>query len=145
MGAQAELSRYLGLLTDAYLVADRIEEGLETVGAGLDVVKKTNERFYEAELYRLRGELLLRAEKNHSRKQQLSDAENSFRQAIRTARRQKAESLDLRATMGLSRLWQRVGKRKEAHAMLGRVCAWFTAGLNAPDLIEALELLKQLS
>jgi len=91
------------------------------------------------ELYRLQGELLLR--------QALPDApqaEASFQQALAMARRQQAKSLELRAAMSLARLWQRQGKRAEAHELLAPTYGWFTEGFDTPDLKEAKELLDDL-
>ena len=96
--------------------------------------------FYEAELYRLRGELLLR--------QATPDAlqeEECFHQALAVARRQEAKSLELRATMSLSRLWQQQGKPEEARQLLAEVYTWFTEGFDTADLREARALLTALT
>jgi predicted ATPase/class 3 adenylate cyclase len=103
---------------------------------GLD---KTEERFYEAELYRLKGELCLQ--------QTISDtaqAETCFQQAHAIARHQQAKSLELRAAMSLSRLWQQQGKRAEARALLAPIYGWFTEGFDTADLQDAKALLETL-
>jgi len=105
----------------------------------LAAVHKTGERFYEAELYRLQGELLL-ARSAH----QTAEAEACFHQALDIARHQQAKSLELRASMSLARLWQRQGKRDEAHQLLAAVYDWFTEGFVTADLQEAQALLEEL-
>jgi predicted ATPase len=97
-------------------------------------------RFYEAELYRLQGELLLR--QAVSAKHQ---AETCFRQALAIARHQQVKSLELRAVMSLSRLWQQQEKRVEARQMLAEVYGWFTEGFDTADLQEAKALLEELA
>ena len=95
---------------------------------------------YEAELYRLKGELLLaRAAADHT------EAETCFRQALDIARRQQAKAFELRAAMSLSRLWQRQGKRDAARQMLAEVYGWFTEGFDTADLQEAKALLEALT
>jgi predicted ATPase len=90
-------------------------------------------------LYRVKGELLLRRSAEHQ-----AEAESCFRQALEIARRQGAKSLELRAAMSLSRLWQRQGKRAEARQLLAEVYGWFTEGFDTPDLQEAKVLLEEL-
>ena len=98
------------------------------------------ERISEAELYRLKGDLLLALfEENQA------EAEESFRRAIDIARRQGAKSLELRAVMSLSRLWQKQGKQEEARQMLAEIYGWFTEGFDTADLKEAKELLQDVS
>jgi predicted ATPase len=93
---------------------------------------------YEAEVYRLKGELL-----QQSAKQQ-GEAEESFHQALDVARRQQAKSWELRATMSLSRLWQCQGKRDEARQLLTQIYNWFTEGFDTADPKEAKALLEEL-
>jgi len=91
-------------------------------------------------LYRLKGEVLLaRAAEHHG------EAETCFRQALDVARRQQAKSLELRAAISLSRLWQRQGKRDEARQLLTEIYDWFTEGFDTADLQEAKALLADLS
>jgi len=108
-------------------------------------VGKTGERYYEAELYRLKGELTLA----QSRVQGLAssvqkEAEECFQKAIEVARKQQAKSLELRAVMSLSRLWQQQSKKEEARQMLAEVYGWFTEGFDTADLQEAKALLAEL-
>ncbi len=106
----------------------------------LALVDKTGERYYGASLYRLKGKLLL-----HSGVQSPeSEAEQCFRQAIDITRHQQAKSLELRASTSLTRLWQRQGKRTEAHSLLSEVYNWFTEGFDTVDLQEAQALLDEL-
>ena len=100
----------------------------------------TGERHWEAEIYRLKGELLLQ--------QPVPDvpqAEACFQQALAVARRQQAKSRELRTAMSLSRLWQQQGKRAEARQLLAEVYGWFTEGFNTLDLQEARALLDILA
>jgi predicted ATPase/class 3 adenylate cyclase len=131
---------YLGLLAEAYAKEGQAEEGLSVLAEALAVVHKTGERLYEAELYRLQGELLL-ARSTH----QTVEAEACFHQALNVARRQQAKAWELRAAMSLSRLWQRQGKRDEARQLLAEVYNWFTEGFDTADLQEAKALLAELT
>jgi predicted ATPase len=93
---------------------------------------------WEAEIHRLKGELLLDSECS-------SEAETCFLHAIDIARRQSAKSLELRAVMSLGRLFQRQGKRNEARQILVEIYGWFTEGFDTADLKEAKALLEELS
>ena len=131
----AELGRpfYLALLAEAYAKAERILDGLSTIDEGLAIAEKNGDRFYEAELYRLRGEgLLAQADQK---------AEVAFQQAIDIAREQQAKSFELRAMMSLSRLWHQQGKKTEAHQLLSEIYSWFSEGFETKDLQEAKALL----
>jgi predicted ATPase len=97
------------------------------------------ERWYEAELYRLRGELLLQQNTdNHL------EAETCFHHALDIARNQRAKSFELRAATSLAKLWQHQGKRKEAYDLLAPVYGWFTEGFDTTDLKDAKALLDEL-
>jgi len=141
-GTGAELHRpyFLSLLAEAYGEAGQPEEGLTVLVEALALVDKTGERHCQAELYRRRGELLLMRQM-----QKVGEAEECFRQALDTARHQQAKSLELRAAMSLSRLWQQQGKQKEAHHLLADIYGWFTEGFDTPDLQEAKALLQELA
>jgi predicted ATPase len=132
------LTYVLALLAEALWKREQAEEGLAVLDEALAAVDKTGERYYEAELKRLRGELQLQ-----SRVQ--NEAEECFRQSIEIARRQSAKSLELRAVMSLSRLWQKQGKQEEARQMLTEIYGWFTEGFDTADLKEAKELLQEVS
>jgi predicted ATPase len=113
------------------------------------VVDKTGERFYEAELYRIKGELLLVQEGYRlqavGHREKTEESEACFLKAIEITRRQQAKSLELRAVMSLSRLWQQQDKKKEAHELLSEIYGWFTEGFETKDLQEAKALLGGLS
>jgi predicted ATPase len=130
---------HLALLAEASTQMGQTTEGLEAVGEALATVAKSAVRWWEAELHRLRGELLLR----HSVAPP-EEAEACFQQAIDIARRQQAKSLELRAVMSLSRLWQRQGKGEAARQGLAEVYGWFTEGFDTADLQEARGLLQEL-
>jgi class 3 adenylate cyclase/predicted ATPase len=131
---------FLGLLAEACGRAEQIEEGLRALHEALEALRTTEERMYEAELHRLRGELLLQQSAAPQ-----GEAETSMQQALTIARRQQAKSLELRAAMSLSRLWQQQGKRQEAHDLLAPVYHWFTEGFDTGDLQEAKALLDALA
>jgi len=106
----------------------------------LALAETTGERWYESELYRLKGALLLQqSSDNHA------EAVSCFQHAISTAQNQQAKSLELRAAMSLSRLWQQQGKCQEAHDLLAPVYNWFTEGFDTPDLKDAKALLDELA
>jgi predicted ATPase len=150
----AELSRhyFLSLLAEAHAKIGQIKEGLVVVDEALAAVPKTG-RFWEAELYRLKGELLLKDDPLSGgrggtlrvKDETEAEAEACFLKAIDVARQQEAKSLELRATVSLSRLWQREGKKEEARQMLAEIYGWFSEGFDTVDLQEAKVLLEALS
>jgi predicted ATPase len=139
-GAEINWSYFLALLAEAYETIGEPEAGLTALAEALTLVDTTGERWYEPELYRLKGELLLQQNSDNQ-----ADAENCFQQAIAIAQHQQAKSLELRAAMSLSRLWQQQGKRQEAHDLLASVYNWFTEGFDTVDLRDAKALLNELS
>jgi len=143
MGLKLYRPYFLYLLAEAYGQAGQPEAGLTVLAEALTLVATTEERWWEAELYRLRGELLLHAECG-VRHTAWTPAE-CFRQAIEVARRQQARSLELRAALHLSRLWQQQGKRDNALQLLVEIFGWFTEGFATPDLQEAQGLLGALT
>ena len=147
-GAEYQRPHFLTLLAEASGLLGQPEGGLAALDEALTLMEKTGERYYEAELHRQRGELLLlREAKSHpdqgSREQH--EAETCFQHALDVARQQQAKSLELRAAMSLARLWQRQGKRVEARALLAEVYGWFTEGFDTADLQEAKALLDALA
>jgi class 3 adenylate cyclase/tetratricopeptide (TPR) repeat protein len=138
-GAEVRMPAYLGTLGDAYMQSGRFEEARKALDEALAIAEKNDDRGYEAELHRLKGELLL-AESNDQ-----TAAESSFRQAIETARHQQSRAWELRATTSLARLWQRQGRRDEARAALAAIYGTYTEGFTTPDLVEAAALLKALA
>jgi TOMM system kinase/cyclase fusion protein len=135
----------LGMLAEALGKAGLPEEGLTSVTEALSIANATGERFWEAELYRLKGESILQCEDQASRSTTLAEAAESFRTAIDIAQRQAAKSLELRATISLSRLWRRQGKHVPARRMLAGICGWFTEGSDSHELEEARLLLQEVS
>jgi predicted ATPase len=133
---------WLSLLARAYGRAGRFEEALEAVSDALATLEATDERFWEAELYRLRGELLLTAFRGASGRD--PSAEACFQQALQVARRQAARSLELRAATSLAELWRAQGRVQEARDLLRPFLGWFSEGLDKQDLRTAAALLEQL-
>jgi predicted ATPase len=155
----AELARpsYLLLLAEGYQSIGQPEEGLDVLAEALTIAHKTGEHVHLAELYRLKGELLLAqkgkkqepvlslGERAKGNNEEASEAEACFHKAIDIARHQGAKSLELRAVMSLSQLRQSQGKKAEARRILAKVFSWFTEGFDTPDLQAAKALLEQLS
>jgi len=167
-GAEVWVPLLLGALAQAYAQGGQAKAGLRVVAEALAVVEKNEERWHEAELYRLAGELSLRIGEPESgrigdveneaenrregfsfadspfRRFSVSSPEECFQKAIEIARRQEAKSLELRAATSLARLWQQQGKHKEAHSMLSEIYGWFTEGFETKDLQDAKALLAEL-
>ena len=139
-GAELGRPRDLALLAEACGEAGQTEEGLTVLVEALAVVDKTGERYWEAELYRLKGKLLLAL-----LAEQYTEAATCFHQALDIAPHQQAKSLELRAATSLSRLWQQQGKRVEARELLAPIYGWFTEGFDTANLQEAKALLDELS
>ncbi len=132
-------------------------EGLSILNEALAMVEKSGERFWEPELYRLKGELLMKDEGTRMKDENIhtsdspsgtaspkalqTSVEDCFRQALDIARRQGAKSLELRAACSLARLWQQQGKKEEAHQLLAEIYGWFREGFDTVDLKEAKALL----
>jgi predicted ATPase len=140
MGARILTLYSLPVLAEACLAARRVEEGLLAVREALAETEKTEYRFYEGELDRLEGELVLA-----SAEPDATGAEASFRKAIALARKQEAKSWELRAATSLARLLARQGKREEARGRLAPIYGWFTEGFDTPDLKAAKALLAELA
>ena len=140
MGQRQSLSIWSALLAEAYGRIGQAEEGLRLLAEALAHVDHTGVRVYEAEVYRLKGELL-----QHQTVPDVHQAEACFQQALAIARRQQAKSWELRTATSLSRLWQQQGKRDEARALLAPIYGWFTEGFDTADLQEAKALLEELA
>ncbi len=139
IGREAHAPYFRALLAEALGQVGQAEDGLDLLDEALAFIDKTSERFWEAEVYRLKGELLLmRSAKNRAA------ADAAFNQAIAIARRQEAKVLELRATTSLARLWGERNKRAQAQALLAPVYGWFTEGFDTADLKEAKVLLDEL-
>jgi predicted ATPase len=133
----------LALLAEAYGHAGRAADGLQLVVEAVATENNRGERYYQAEVYRLKGELCLSAECD-VRSAEVT-AEACLRQSLIMARHQQAKSLELRTALSLARLWQRQGKRAVARQVLAPVYSWFSEGLNMLDLQEARVLLQELA
>jgi predicted ATPase len=125
---------------DAQSQVGHVKEGLVLLDEALAVVNETGGRVAEAELHRLKGDLLLPSGVQ-SLKSRVQEAEACFQKAIDVARSQSTKSLELRAAMSLSRLWQRQDKRDEARKLLAEIYGWFTEGFDTADLKDAKTLL----
>jgi DNA-binding SARP family transcriptional activator len=137
-GARIRLPYYLALLADAHLRGGEAAAGLGIVEEALSRARETNERWWDAELHRLRAELLLAGGAA------VNEAEADLARALAIARGRKAKSLELRAAHTLARLWAEAGRAAEARDLLAPVYSSFTEGLDTPDLGDARALLSSL-
>ncbi|MGZ3320043.1 MAG: AAA family ATPase [Xanthobacteraceae bacterium] len=137
-GYQLGITAQFVLLCPALLLQNEPEAALETIDQGLSVVGHNSERFFEAELYRLKARALL------MRGAPDAEAEALLDQALRTARSQQARSLELRAATDLARLWMKQGKNAAAHDVLSSIYGRFSEGFNTRDLREAKAVIAQL-
>ena len=137
-GYQLGITAQFVLLCEALLLRNEPEAALEVIDHGLSIVSHNNERFLEAELYRLKARALL------MRGAPDAEAESLLDQALRTARGQRARSLELRAARDLAALWTDQGRRAEAREVLAPIYAWFSEGFETQELKEAKALLDQL-
>jgi class 3 adenylate cyclase/predicted ATPase len=137
-GAGLVHSYGLSLFSETCLDAGRIDEGLRVTGEALELIERTQSRLHEAEVHRLRGEMLLRAPGREA------EAEASLRRALAVARTQEAKSWELRAATSLARVLDRRGERAQAHETLAPVYNWFTEGRATQDHIDAAALLAKL-
>jgi predicted ATPase len=154
IGATVLVPAFLALVAEAHQKLGRPGDGLSAVTEGLTVAQQSGQHYWEAELHRLTGVLTREAEASPGRDAgprvadcdppATGDAESHFLRAIEIARRQGAKSLELRATVSLSRLWADTGKLKEAHALLSGIYGWFTEGFDTADLSEAKSLIEEL-
>ena len=140
-GVTLALTWFLALLGEVFWLAGRCAEGLETIAEALALVERTGERFAEAEIWRIKGELLLQAAASQAQ----AEAEGCYHQALEIARRQSAKAWELRAATSLARLWQQQGKREAARQMLAEIYGWFTEGFATADLRDAQALLAELN
>ena len=138
-GAESSRVHWLVLLAEAYRAAGQIEQGLSALYEGR--IEQSGERYYQAELHRMRGELhLARAGRDA---QALAAGERCFGQALDVARAQGARSLELRAAMSLSRVWRQQGRTEDARNVLAGVYGCFSEGFDTADLQQAAALLKE--
>jgi class 3 adenylate cyclase/tetratricopeptide (TPR) repeat protein len=150
-GIQSFGTHHLTLLAEAYQTVGQPDAGLAALAEAAALVETTEERFWEAEIYRLKGELLLTLQ-GAGRSQGLTEGmqsaespEGCFLTAIEIARRQEGKSLELRATVSLARLWRQHGKQDQARRMLAEIYGFFTKGFDTIDMRQANALLQELS
>ena len=138
-GADVRRSYFLALLADICGRAGWLEVAQTAVAEALAFAEESGERWWEADLHRLEGELLLiRASDNQA------EAEACFRRALEVAQAQSGKALELRASTSLARLWAEQGRRAEAHDLLAPIYGWFTEGFDTADLKDAKALLEEL-
>ncbi len=141
MGTEVTRPQCGALLAESVAEDGRVEEGLAIIAEGLAMVERTGAGYYEAELYRLNGELqLMRGDGTRQ-----GEAEASFQRAIELARQRSAKSFELRAVTSLCRLWHRQSRDADARRCLAETYGWFTEGFDTADLRDAKELLERLS
>ncbi len=134
------LSDYLlALIATALGQMGRFEEALDAIDESFQVMERTGQRMNEAEVHRLKGELLLMQDASNS-----AQAGQSFRTAIEISRKQHAKSWELRATTSLARLLEQQARRDEARMILAEIYGWFTEGFDTADLKDAKALLDEL-
>ena len=139
LGADLSQPSFITFFAQACSEAGQPEEGLTALAEALDLMIRTRARCYEAELYRLKGELLLMQDASNA-----LQAESCFQQAIEVARKQSAKSLELRAATSLAHLWRARGKHSEARHLLSRIYGWFTEGFDTIDLKYTKALIAEL-
>jgi predicted ATPase len=140
IGAVLNIPYFCTVLADVAAHLSHPEDGLQALAEAHTLVEQQEERYWEAEISRLRGVLLLRQPGTPQ-----AEAETWLRRALDVARRQEAKSLELRAAMSLARLWQRQGKHTAAYELLAPVYNWFTEGFDTTDLQGAKALLEELA
>jgi predicted ATPase len=138
-GAKLGGTHFRMLLAETYGKIENAEAGLKVVAESLTAAQKSEECVWEAELYRVRGELLKMNGESEI------EVEKSFNQGLAIAKRQSAKLFELRSTLSLSRLLQTQGRSEDARRMLTEIHGWFTEGFDTPDLKEAQALLHELS
>src|SRR5262249_416222 len=139
-GAALGIPWFYTILAEVSAHQGHSEDSLQVLAEGHTLVEQQEERCWEAEVCRLRGIVLLRQPETPQ-----AEAETWLQRALDVARRQEAKSLELRAAMSLSRLWQQQGKPAEAQALLAPIYGWFTEGFDTADLQEARVLLDELA
>ncbi|MCI0422923.1 MAG: hypothetical protein L0312_27480, partial [Acidobacteria bacterium] len=158
-GTEVMRPHFLACLAEALANTGQAEEGLRVLEQALSLVNRNGEKYYEPELYRLKGELLLMPSTGRSLSRAadatptvveaepplVAQAEGCFNQAIKIAQQQKAKSWELRAVISLARLYKKQNKQQEARVLLSQVYDRFTEGFDTMDLREAKALLDELS
>jgi predicted ATPase len=144
-GVRFTLTDLFGTIAEAYGMAGETEKGLEFMSQAFAEVERGGERYFEAELYRIKGELLLRKAEIHDQAALEKEAEACLRQSLAVARRQEAKSFELRTAVRLGRLLKKQNRGSEAKELLESIYGWFTEGFDQPDLKEAKSLIEELT
>ena len=139
-GAEVDRVDFLRPLAEAYSAMNRFDDALDTLAKMLEIGQQHQDLYLEAEIYRLKGELLLRRGDLRT-----TEAKACFQRGMEIARHQNAKSLELRATTSLARLLASQGHREEARTMLADIYSWFTEGFDTSDLKDAKALLDELA
>ena len=140
MGVNVFVPWYLSVVARAYGQLGQFDEARHCIGEAITLIETTKERWCEAEVYRIAGEIALKSPEHDAAK-----AEMYFERALAVARRQQAKSWELRAAISLARLWRDQGKLQQARELLAPVYGWFTEGFDTLDLKEAKALLEELA
>jgi predicted ATPase len=139
-GATIYLTLYLSRLARAHAELGQFEEAWRCIGEAMTAVETKKEKWCEAEVHRVAGEIALKSPGSDTTK-----AQTHFERALSVARAQQAKSWELRAATSLARLWRDQGKRQQARDLLAPVYGWFTEGFDSRDLKEAKALLDELA
>ena len=139
-GAPVNVPAFLSYLAIGHAELGQFDEAWRRIEEAIATIKTTKERWFEAEVHRLAGEIALKLPEPDAAK-----AEPYFERALAVARQQQAKSWELRAAMSMARLWRDQGKREEARELLAPVYGWFTEGFDTLDLEEAKGLLNELA
>jgi len=139
-GAKIFVPLHLSHLTRAYAELGQFDDAWRCISEAMTAVETTDERWWEAEVHRVAGQMALKLPKPDAAK-----AEKHFERALTVARQQQAKSWELRASMSLARLWRDQGKVRQARELLAPVYGWFTEGFDTRDLKEAKVLLEELA
>jgi predicted ATPase len=139
-GSTNWLSTYLSHLAMGYAQLGQFEDAWSCIGETMTAIETTGERWWEAEVHRVAGEIVLMSPQPDTAK-----AQAHFERALAVARQQQAKSWELRAAISMARLWRDQGKREEARELLAPVYGWFTEGFDTRDLKEAKALLRELA
>jgi predicted ATPase len=139
-GATIFVPLFLSLLGSAFAELRQFDQARRCIGEAMALGEASGERLFDAEIYRIAGEIELGSSERKG-----PNAQRYFEQALGVARAQQARSLELRAATSLARLWRDQDKRAEAHDLLAPVYGWFTEGFDTLDLMEAKALLAELA
>ena len=139
-GSRLYLPIFLSHLSKAYAELGQFDQAWRCIGEAMAAVETTGERWYEAEIHRVTGEIALKLPQLGS-----SQAETYFERALTVARAQQAKSWELRAATSMARMWCDQGKHQQARDLLAPVYGWFTEGFDTPDLKQAKVLLDALA